>query len=281
MLRDEVIADCIKAIDGKYAAFKSDIQQESVLSNLIPDVLSLGLSGGAALAKDETAKAFTQGSIFVAGAGKAINKDVYYTQTLPAVEATMDANRATIKAGIINSEKADATAANYTLDGAELDLLAYQNAGNLYLAIATLNKAATDTATSAQADVQSAQNTPYEQCLPTADVQARLLKVLNYIKPHINGTDPGLRDNPTDRTTLDKVADALAVTHTSSDKFAVEQGHVVAAIMKLVTAQTSGGACNVTALSTVIAKLSPIIPAIGSMWGRRHACPPFKNRQPC
>jgi hypothetical protein len=259
--RDKVVHDCVKAMNKHYDDFLLSLHQEAVYSNLIPEVLNLGLSGGAALTKPETAKEFTQAALAVAGVGTAINKDVFYQQTMPAIQASMDAKRYTLLQSIVSAEKTDPTGANYSLQNASFDLDGYEAAGNVYGAISELTKTATDSAAAAKSALDAAQiAAPYQQCVPSADVQARLSRLTHYIKP--KATDPGLHDNAGDRATLDKIADALQVQHAATDSFSVEQGRVVATITRLVSTCGTDGDKEV---STLVTQLSPIAPALNGI----------------
>src|ERR1051326_7301604 len=161
-IRDDTITLCVKLINNNYDTFKENLQAESVVSNLTTDVLALGLTGGAALTTGKTATQFSQGALAVLGIGADINKDVFYQQALPAIESSMDAKRSTILKGIVDAEKADPTASNYTLDNASFDLGAYESAGNLYAAISELTTTANTTAAAAQKALTISEGLPYD-----------------------------------------------------------------------------------------------------------------------
>ncbi len=225
-VRDAIVADCVKAIDRNYARFKVRLQEDAVLSNLSTDVLSLGLSGAAALTKGATAKEFAQGATVAIGVGTAINKDVFYEQALPAVEAAMDAHRATILAGILTSEKSDSNATSYNLTSAALDIDAYEQAGNIYTAIAELTRTASVSSQVANDQVTQAQIAPYVVSgVLVTNVQASLVVLNKSIK--------ALKD-PTDRAKLDAIADKIGVAHTAAQTFHTELGNVIATTNRLV-----------------------------------------------
>jgi hypothetical protein len=245
-MRDGIIADCVKAIDKRYAEFKVKLQEDAVVSNLTTDVLSLGLSGAAAIAKGQTAKELAQGATVVIGVGTAINKDVFYEQALPAVEAAMDANRSTILAGILNSEKSDGDGTNYTLTSAALDIDAYEHAGNIYTAIAELTKTATVSSQTANAEVTQAQIAPYVVSgVLVTNVQASLVVLNKSIK--------ALKD-PADRAKLDAIADKIGVTHSAAQTFRTELGNVIATTNRLVRTAPDPAA-EMTTLQSAVAPL--------------------------
>lgn len=158
--RDRIVMDCVKAINAQYLKFRVDLHRSAVGTNLATDLVSLGLTTGASIASGATAKRLAAGGAFVIGAGTAINKDVFYQQTLPAIEAVMDANRDKVLTNIVDSEKADPEGKSYTLTNAGFDLDAYQAAGDLYRAINELNRTAAMEAASAKQALAISQQKP-------------------------------------------------------------------------------------------------------------------------
>ncbi|HEY8696775.1 MAG TPA: hypothetical protein VIM02_04100 [Rhizomicrobium sp.] len=221
--RDGVVADCVKMIDGKYADFKMRLHKDAAISNLSTDLLALGLSGAAALTTGATANQFAEGATVVTGARTAINKDVFYEQTLPAVEAAMDANRSKILASIINAEKSDPDGKSYTLAAAGIDLDSYEQAGNIYTAIAGLTQTASNTAQQAAATVTVAQEQPYYVAKIVApDIFPRLLRVTKAIR--------SIPAGPPGQPLLDSIAKALAVPIQPGASFVTERADILNAI---------------------------------------------------
>lgn len=154
--RDDVISGCIDAIDGKYGQFKVALQRDTVSLNVATDLLSLGLTTAASMTNGSGAKYLAAGGAAVIGAGAAINKDVYYQQTLPAIESAMDANRDQIHIRIVKSQAADPEAKTYTLSSARSDIFDYQAAGNLYVGISQLTSTSKQTSDNVKDDLQQA-----------------------------------------------------------------------------------------------------------------------------
>jgi len=229
--RDGVIADCVKMIDGKYADFKMRLHKDAVISNLSTDLLALGLSGAASLTTGATANQFAEGATVVTGARTAINKDVFYEQTLPAVEAAMDANRSKILASIINSEKSDPDGKSYTLAAAGIDLDSYEQAGNIYTAIAGLTQTASNTAQAAAATVTVAQEKPYLASIVTPDVQTILVRIGKAIRAIPNDT--------TGKPILDNIAKVLGVPVQPGQSFVSERAAVIDSINQKVHTSTN------------------------------------------
>jgi hypothetical protein len=180
------------------------------------------LSGAAVLTKSKTAKQFSQGALAVAGIGAAVDKDVFYQQTLPAIESSMDAKRDLILKGIVDSEKGDPTATSYTLESAGIDLDAYESAGNIYAAISELITTANGSAQAAKAELTASQNAPYCATLVTSDIHARLVNVTSQIK------------TVTDQTKLGSMAKALNVPLDTSVDVQHQAGQIVAAVVNRV-----------------------------------------------
>jgi hypothetical protein len=159
-IRDNVIRECVKAIDRNYLAFKVGLHKESSVANLVTDIASLGLTSGASLATGKTAQRLAAGGAFVLGSGSAINKDVFYSQTLPAVEASMDAQRDRLLTEIITASKTDPAGTSYTLNNAGIALGAYERAGDVYAAISELTKTAAASAVAEKSKLDAAQAQP-------------------------------------------------------------------------------------------------------------------------
>ena len=245
--RDDTILDCIKAIDRKYVVFKSSLQTERVSTNLAADVLALGLTSGAALAKGGTATALAGAGGIVLGIGTAINKDVFYQQALPAVEASMDAKRDGILKAIIDAEKSDPGATSYTLASAGFDIDSYERAGNLYGAIAELTKAASVTADKAKDDVAQSQKLKsfaYTAVDLPANTAVRARKFTSYIRAL----------QPKDRAKLDAIAGALGLTPDPAEAFDAAQVDAINAVIE----QASTGEPD-AAIAAVEAKLTPLM----------------------
>jgi hypothetical protein len=219
--RDRVVAECVAAIDSRYKDFKSALREESVTSNLVTDVLGLGLGGAAAVTKSKTSKQFTQGSLAVIGIGSDIDKDVYFKQTLPAVEASMDANRDKILANIVSLEKADGQGTNYPLAQASFDLQAYQDAGDLDMAISELTKTASNDAADAKDTLDLAQAAKYISCGLSPQAQTQ-----------VDAIAAGLKklNDPADRKKLNDMAKKVGVTTTQNE----DLGDIQVAIYKAV-----------------------------------------------
>ena len=148
--RNRVVSDCVSAIDLKYEAFKASLHGEVATSRLGTDIPAVALTTAAALAKGGATKTLAGLAGLSLAVGATIDKDIYYQTTLPALEAAMDAKRDKVLTDVLDAENADPRGTSYSLDRAGAGLRAYQAAGNIYSAIAELNKAASDAAAEAR-----------------------------------------------------------------------------------------------------------------------------------
>ncbi|HEY2071080.1 MAG TPA: hypothetical protein VGG48_16100 [Rhizomicrobium sp.] len=242
--RNLVIAECIAAIDVNYRDFKRRLQADAVTANLTTDILSLTLSGGAALAKKETSKLLSEGATVVSGTGSAIDKDIFYEQTLPAIISIMEANRAAALKNIVDHESGDTTGKSYGLSEAVPDLNAYEAAGNIYKAISDLTKTANNTAQQAKDSLTDTQNAAYCAVVVSPTILPRLAAATAQVRK---------LQAPADQTKLNSIADAFSVSHPAGTAFEVERGAVITAIGQRVQ---GCAATQETAMSDVETKLA-------------------------
>jgi hypothetical protein len=237
--RDYVIAGCVNALNAKYTDFKAKLQETAVSANLITDIMALGLSGAGAVTTGDGAKLFSEGATVVTGTGAAIDKDIFYQQTLPAVISAMEANRATALKTIIDREAADKTGGTYGLADAVGDLNAYEAAGNIYRAISDLTKSANVQEASASTALSKAElnkDKPYAlipEFAESAYVREKKLRDCIYTLK-----DPGDRDQ------LDTMAKALGLNDPATTAFVLERRHVVREIDRLVNSVAGEAAQN-------------------------------------
>lgn len=174
-VRDKYVILQIRAIDARYRAFLTGLAQQSRGTNLVLDVATLGLTGGASFAAEKTAHILSAGATAVVGGRAAFNKDLFYERTLPALVDEMNAARtraqASLTAGI------GKTADQYTLAMADIDLSRYQDAANLDTALQQLTSAAAAHVDSANA-LYTAE---FKGCLPKAEVFLPRGKMIAYL----------------------------------------------------------------------------------------------------
>ena len=138
--RDYILATYLSAIEANYKSFTDQLQSSDRGSALGLDLLVLGLSGGTALAKGGAVHDLATITATASGARATIDKRLFFDRTLPAVVASMDADRATIKADI--ARKRNLAIQQYSLDEAVDDLNRLQQAGRLDRAVARMTQVA-------------------------------------------------------------------------------------------------------------------------------------------
>jgi len=221
--RDNVISKCIAAIDTKYEKFKNDLQSQTATTNLAVDILALGLTAASSATTGDAARDLAIGSTAALGTGAAINRDVFYQQTLPAVEAAMDDARTQIQIRIVKSQMADKSAANYTLASARSDINAYEAAGNINTAIRQLTTTANQKASNSQ-DILQTTKVAY---------QAVVLDTPTYQREKALTDDIRAFANAKNTATLNMIATSLDLSLNAN--LTVERNAILAEIDKRVT----------------------------------------------
>ncbi len=145
--RDQIVRARIYALDINYDDFVRALTTEQKSFAVGSDVLAAGLTGAATLAKSARTKThLTTYAGAALGLRATVDKEVYYSKTLPAVVTQMDASRKTVLAKI--TEGLARSDADYSLMAALSDLQDYYVAGTLNGA---LNQIAKDAGTKTDA----------------------------------------------------------------------------------------------------------------------------------
>lgn len=132
--RDMIINNCINAANDNFYNFATGLRKESTIEKLTVDGAILTLSGLAAVGNGaKNSAAAIEGLV---GFNAAINKDVYYDQTLPALVSAMGINRNEILKRIRDNQRSDAD--TYTLGAAGSDVQALESASDINIAIKQL-----------------------------------------------------------------------------------------------------------------------------------------------
>ena len=150
--RDTIVYGRMLALDMQYGLFKEAIYEEGVTSNLAIDILGVAVgAAGAAVTGADASRILSALSGGISGTGTAINKNLYYERTLPALLALMDAKRDEIRAEIIGGLTLDHL--TYPLGRALTDLERYLHAGSIPGAIADVIATAGETKANAEAQI--------------------------------------------------------------------------------------------------------------------------------
>ena len=141
LLRDQIVSGRLDAYESSYSDFKRRLNGDNNTFNLSTDLGILVLAGVIATTGNiSTAAALGAATAGIVGAKGAVNSDLYFQRTLPALLAQMDANRARAKLPILNGLRQSDSA--YPLAIALSDLDALRDAGGIPTAIGGLTQQA-------------------------------------------------------------------------------------------------------------------------------------------
>jgi hypothetical protein len=172
-LRNEIILARLRAYDINFADFEKRLYGDGNGVTLGSDLVGLVLGGlTATIGGAGTKAALGAASTGVIGADTAINKDLYYQKTIPALLAQMEADRLLAKAPIIAGMKL--SDADYPLFQAYIDLDTYKNAGSIPAAINAVNKDAGNAKDDAQDAITFERTSAAAQLKGIQTVQAQL-----------------------------------------------------------------------------------------------------------
>lgn len=225
-LRDADIGICVSLIDGQYNSFVRKLHSQNTSTTLGLDLVALGLTSGGSVASKATANALSAAASGVTGAGLAVNKDVFYQKTLPAIIAQMDANRAAIYSNMRLSMQSDETV--YTLADAQHDLRLYEGAGTIDAAVAAISGSAQQSTDKSTAAVKAL----FVGDIVDAATQARKKALAQYVK----GLDPAVA---ADKANLDKLAAAFAVPVSPGEDPLKERHDLLVALDQSIIDQAS------------------------------------------
>jgi hypothetical protein len=139
--RDLIVLSRMRAFNIQFDKYEKRLWAGGNTVTLGGDLTALALTGLATTVAGATAKtAFAAAATGVIGANAAINKDLYYQRTLPALIAQMEADRSKVQRVILTGlQKSDS---DYSLAAAEIDLDALKKAGSMPAAIAQVTQTA-------------------------------------------------------------------------------------------------------------------------------------------
>jgi hypothetical protein len=171
--RNEIVLARMRAYDIEFADFERRLYGDGNTVGLGSDLIGLVLAGlTATTGTAATKSALGAASAGVIGANTAINKDLYYQKTLPALLAQMEANRLKalppITAGLKQSD------ADYPLMQAYIDLDAYKTAGSIPAAINAVNQSAGNAKDKAQEAITIQRGSAQAQLVSLVSVQSKV-----------------------------------------------------------------------------------------------------------
>ena len=171
--RNRVILYHLAAADLRYLEFRTALSREVKGSNLGLDMAVLGLTGVGAIA-NSAANELSAAASALTGTRAAINRELYFQQTLPALIASMDASRMKLKIEIV--KRMQLPVADYPLEQAFTDVIAYQMSASLDGAIQSVTVAAAADAAQQQRNYDNI-TIAYASCDvddPTGDLWLRI-----------------------------------------------------------------------------------------------------------
>ena len=151
--RDEVLFTYLAAIDAKYRNFVIGLTSQNKSGNALASLFGLYTSALASVSSGYWATGFAASSTFFQGAQGAMNKELFYEQTLPAMINLMEAERTRVRTDILRKLATDRVAENaitYTLAEALMDAGRYEDAASVEKAVAILAQQAAQSLTTAE-----------------------------------------------------------------------------------------------------------------------------------
>lgn len=156
--RDKVVALRLLAIDAQYRTFVTELRGAKSGVALGADIATLVLGGvGTFVAGETTKSVLAAATAVIAGTRVSIDKNLFYDQTLPALVAQMDAERA--KQRLIIEENLLRGASQYSLADAFKELSEYERLGSIETAIRKITGSATEEANKAESVLKTFQRT--------------------------------------------------------------------------------------------------------------------------
>ena len=171
--RNEIILARVHAYDIVFADFEKRLYGDGNGVTLGGDLVALVLTGLTATTGNAATKAaLGAAATGVIGAKSAIDKDLYYQKTVPALLAQMEADRLKALEPITKGMKQSDTA--YPLLQAYIDLDAYKTAGSIPAAINAVNKDAGEAKEDAQQIIMDARASAVDQLTAIETVEVKL-----------------------------------------------------------------------------------------------------------
>lgn len=133
--RNQLLQRRLIMIDAAYVDFISTLRRQKTITDLATGLAGLAIGVAGTLSDGIAAKThYAAAGTLLAGGSAVVDQTLYYEQTVIALVAAMDANRAAVRVNILHGMNQDLS--NYTADDAYADLQTYERAGTLLAAIA-------------------------------------------------------------------------------------------------------------------------------------------------
>jgi hypothetical protein len=173
--RDDVVRLYLLAIESVYSDFKMRVSSERRELGLGIDLVTLGLTNYASVARTSIVNDLSAAAAGFGSARGAIDRNVYFDRALTALLASMDAQRARIKTRI--AENLLRTPAAYPLSAAFEDLSLLESAGSLDRALADVTGSAQQDRQQAERDYSNA----VRACESDGDLTVNRRRIMRYV----------------------------------------------------------------------------------------------------
>ncbi len=181
-LRNRTVLGEMQVYEIYFTRFQARLWGDTNIVSVGGDLSILILNGLAATTGGAATKsALAAASAGIVGAQGAINRDIYYQRTLPAILAQMSANRDIIKAGILDALNTRDDS-SYPLAAAEMDLQVLQRASGIADAVQNITLSATAQKAAAQALVDTYRTADFS----TAASAQRIRAWIGFGQPSFN-----------------------------------------------------------------------------------------------
>ena len=210
--RNYVIGVYLMAADQRFNDFRRHLSTQSRGSNFGLDLGILGSAGGASIATGQrTANILSAIAAGVTGTRAALNRDVFFDRTLPALFAAMDSTRTEIRTTIMLNMRR--SAADYPLPVALADLANYENAGSLDGAVQRVTAEAVRRADEAQRNYDTIQHVaaiiPPEAVPLVRQISDNITRLMNQGKATDIASILRTLNRPVQGTLQDQTIDAI------------------------------------------------------------------------
>lgn len=187
--RNKVIQAYLTAIDARYYQFRSDLSVEGRGGALGFDTAILALATIGSISTG-AAPELAAANSFLAGSRAAIDKNLLYEKTLPAIFAAMDAGRLRQRTVILARMQEDVGA--YPMEAAWNDLQNYQVAGSFDDAVTQITDSAATDRASARAAYNRARGVSCDGTDDLIDVTDSLRDRIDSALTDANDADPNI-----------------------------------------------------------------------------------------
>lgn len=182
--RDMVVAVYLNAIDARYHEFRSLISGQGRGGAIGADLGVIGLTTAASLI-EKSAGDLSAIAAAVAGSKGSFDKNLYFERTMPAILASMDAERAKVRKHIVTNMRKNES--EYPLEVAFGDLAAYEASASIDRAI----DAITSSASASRAIETVALENVIKTCAKPEDLRAGRGSVAKLISDLVTKDDLG------------------------------------------------------------------------------------------